>query len=153
MRKISWSRLYRSSYGGALLFNAAAFILLFVCGVRPFARYLSGSDAVADVTAYMWRTIDWCYIFYAASTQIATILLATRPPWYLYQSLASKFLYVLPCAIVCQAANLDADNAWTYHRLVFGGSLAFSFLDMPVVVALWAWILHNGRAKLDVFRA
>ncbi|KAL1895874.1 hypothetical protein Sste5346_004971 [Sporothrix stenoceras] len=141
------------SLGLALTVEVPLAIILSVCGARPFARYLSGSDAVADVTAYMWRTIDWCYIFYAASTQIATILLATRPPWYLYQSLASNLLYVLPWAIACQAAHLDADNAWTYHRFVFGGSLVFSFLDVSVVIALWVWILHSGRAKLDVFRS
>jgi len=70
------------------------FLALF--GARPFARYLSGSNTVAKITAHMWQTIDWCYIFYAMSTQLATILLATRLRWYLYQSLASNFLYVLP---------------------------------------------------------
>lgn len=142
-----------TSLGLALTVEVPLAIVLSVCGARPFARYLSGSDAVADVTAYMWQTIDWCYIFYAASTQIATILLATRPPWYLYQSLASNLLYVLPWAIVCQTAHLDAGNAWTYHRFVFGGSLVFSFLTVSVVVALWVWRLHSGRARLGVFRA
>jgi Na+-driven multidrug efflux pump len=141
------------STGLALIVEVPLAIVLSVCGARPFARYLSGSDTVANVTAYMWRTIDWCYIFYAVSTQLATILLATRPPWYLYQSLASNLLYVLPWVIVCQAAHLDADNAWTYHRFVFGGSLVFSFLTVSTVVALWVWRLHSARAKLDVFRA
>ncbi|ELQ32363.1 hypothetical protein OOU_Y34scaffold01179g4 [Pyricularia oryzae Y34] len=91
----------------ALVFLAIAFaievpvcLLLTYCGARPFARYLSGSDEVADVTAMMWRTIDWCYIFYAMSTMLATILLATRPRWYLLQSLVSNMLYVLPWAIL-----------------------------------------------------
>ncbi|KAI6614972.1 hypothetical protein MCOR14_011335 [Pyricularia oryzae] len=64
----------------ALVFLAIAFaievpvcLLLTYCGARPFARYLSGSNEVADVTAMMWRTIDWCYIFYAMSTMLATI--------------------------------------------------------------------------------
>ena len=65
-------------------------IYLSLRGARPFALYLSGSPAVAKITARMWRTLDWCYIFYALSTQLATILLATRPRWYLYQSLVSN---------------------------------------------------------------
>lgn len=48
-------------------------------GARRFAFYLSESHTVSEITAKMWRTIDWCYIFYALSTQLAAILLATRP--------------------------------------------------------------------------
>lgn len=127
-------------------------IALSLRGARSFARYLSDSDEVAEVTAYMWRTIDWCYIFYAASTQLATVVLATRPKWYLYQSLASNLLYVLPWAVVCQVGKLDTGNAWTYHSLVFGGSLVFSFVDILVVDGLWVWSLMTGRAKLERVR-
>ncbi|KAK8151091.1 hypothetical protein BC567DRAFT_171061 [Phyllosticta citribraziliensis] len=140
------------SLGLALAVEVPLCIFLSTHGAAPFARYLSGSSAVAAVTARMWRTIDWCYVFYAASTMLVTVLLATRPRWYLYQSLASNLLYVLPWAVVCQAAHLDADVAWTYHRLVFGGSLVFSFVDVLVVDALWAWALLNGKMRLDVFR-
>jgi Na+-driven multidrug efflux pump len=128
-------------------------LFLSFLGARPFARYLSGSDEVADITAMMWRTIDWCYIFYAMSTQLATVLLATRPKWYLWQSLVSNIFYVLPWAIVCQAANLNPDKAWTYHSLVFGGSLVFSFVDILVVDSLWVWTLMTGRMKLETFRS
>jgi hypothetical protein len=96
-------------------------------GTRPFARYLSGSDAVARITQKMWRTIDWCYVLYVVSTQLAAILLSTRPLWYLYQSLASDVLYVLPWAIICEVKKLDAGYAWTFHSRLFGGSLVFSF--------------------------
>ncbi|KAK4099285.1 hypothetical protein N658DRAFT_487696 [Parathielavia hyrcaniae] len=136
----------------ALLVEVPLAIFLSLWGARSFARYLGGSDEVADVTAYMWRTIDWCYIFYAASTQLAAVLLATRPKWYLYQSLVSNLLYVLPWAIVCQVRNLDAGNAWTYHSLVFGGSLVFIFVDVLLVDAAWVWTLVTGRARLEVFR-
>ncbi|KAL2751838.1 hypothetical protein ACRALDRAFT_2045087 [Sodiomyces alcalophilus JCM 7366] len=119
---------------------------------RPFARYLGGSDEVADVAAHMWRSIDWCYIFYAVSTQLATVLLATRPRWYLWQSLASNVLYVLPWAIVCQTVRLDPGRAWTYHSLVFGGSLVFGFGAVVVVCGAWVWALMKGRMKLEVFR-
>ncbi|KAL8696795.1 MAG: hypothetical protein Q9224_002616 [Gallowayella concinna] len=136
----------------ALIVEVPLCIFLAVFGCRPFAFYLSGSDAVADITAHMWRTIDWCYIFYAVSQQLAAILLATRPRWYLYQSLLSNLLYVLPWAIVCQATNLNAGDAWTYHSVVFGGSLVFSFFAVSMVVALWAWKLTKGGMRLDIFR-
>ncbi|KAI1490501.1 hypothetical protein F5X96DRAFT_679036 [Biscogniauxia mediterranea] len=136
----------------ALVVEIPLAIFLSIWGTRPFAYFLSESDDVADVTAYMWRTIDWCYMFYAVSTQLATILLATRPKWYLYQSLASNLLYVLPWAVVCQVKNLDQNNAWTYHSLVFGGSLVFSFISILVVDILWAWSLVTGRARLEAFR-
>jgi Na+-driven multidrug efflux pump len=123
------------------------FLALFSC--RPFAYYLSNSDKVADIAAHMWRTIDWCYIFYATSTQLAAILLATRPKWYLYQSLVSNLMYVLPWAIVCQVSKLDAGDAWTYHSVVFGGSLVFSFFDILIVDCIWAWTLLRGRVSLE----
>lgn len=141
------------SLGLALLFEVPLAIFLSRLGARPFAYYLSESGPVADVTARMWRSIDWCYVFYAASTMLATVLLATRPRWYLYQSLASNVLYVLPWAVACQVKQLGADHAWTYHSLVFGGSLVFSFLDIVVVDGLWAWRLSRGRANLEPFRS
>lgn len=136
----------------ALVVEIPLCILLSTVGAYPYALWLSNSPAVAKITARMWRTIDWCYIFYAISTQLATILLATRPRWYLYQSLASNLLYVLPWAIVCQTANLNKNDAWTYHSLVFGGSLVFSFFDIVGVVGLWAWTLVKGKAELEIFR-
>lgn len=136
----------------ALIFEVPVCLFLTFFGARPFARYLSGSDEVADVTAMMWRSIDWCYIFYAMSTMLATVLLATRPRWYLWQSLASNLLYVLPWAIACQTATLSADRAWAYHNFVFGGSLVFSFVDICVVDGLWVWTLMTGRMRLEVFR-
>lgn len=100
----------------------------------------------------MWRTIDWCYILYALSTQFATILLATRPKWYLFQSLLSNLLYVLPWAIVCQVIDLSEDDAWTYHSLVFGGSLVFSFFAILIVDLAWLWRLSKGRMRIEVWR-
>ncbi|UNI18613.1 hypothetical protein JDV02_004868 [Purpureocillium takamizusanense] len=140
------------SVGLALAFEIPLCVGLSAAGSRAFARYLSGSDAVAKVTEHMWRSLDWCYVLYAVSTQLAAILLATRPKWYLWQSLASNILYVLPWAIVCQAVRLDEGNAWTYHALVFGGSLVFSFICVPVVVGLWGWLLWSGRTRLPPLR-
>ncbi|KAK9774854.1 putative Polysaccharide biosynthesis protein C-terminal domain-containing protein [Seiridium cardinale] len=84
----------------ALTVEVLLAIFLSLFGTRPSALYLTGLADVADVTAYMWRSIDWCYDFYAVSTQLAAILLATRPKWYLYQSLVSNLVYVLPWAAV-----------------------------------------------------
>ncbi|CAL8577150.1 hypothetical protein XPA_002995 [Xanthoria parietina] len=136
----------------ALIVEVPLCIFLAVFGCRPFAYYLSNSDAVADITAHMWQTIDWCYMFYAVSTQLAAILLATRPRWFLYQSLLSNVLYVLPWAIVCQVTDLNASDAWTYHSVVFGGSLVFNFVCVATVVALWTRKLLTGKMRLDVFR-
>ena len=47
---------------------------------------------------------------------------------------------------------MDEGNAWTYHSLVSGGSLVFSFADAVVVDALWVWTLMTGRAMLERFR-
>ena len=96
----------------------------------------------------MWRSIDWCYIFYAVSTQLASILLATIPRWYLYQSLASNLLWVLPWAIAITKIGMNADNAWHYHSIIFGGSLVVSFLIIVTVDLLWGWRLLKGKMTL-----
>jgi hypothetical protein len=123
-------------------------IMSFV-GAESFARYLSGSDEVSRITARMWRTIDWCYIMYGVSTQLAAILVSTRPTWYLYQSLASNILYVLPWAIACQVVDLSVGDAWTYHSLVFGGSLVFSFFTIIAVDGVWAFRLVRGKMAMN----
>jgi len=117
-------------------------------GASRFAYFISESEAVAQITETMWQTIDWCYIFYALSTQLATILLATRPRWYLYQSLISNICWVLPWAIVVTQIGITPDDAWKYHSIVFGGSLVFSFLDIVIVDFIWAWTLVKGRMSL-----
>jgi Na+-driven multidrug efflux pump len=124
-------------------------LLMSFLGAKPFARYLSGSEEVSTIAARMWRTIDWCYILYGVSTQLAAILVSTRPKWYLYQSLASNILYVLPWAIACQVVKLNAGDAWTYHSLVFGGSLVFSFFTIVAVVGVWAVRLRRGKMRVS----
>lgn len=154
----SWTELFgitRPAFKSLILvvvFEVPICIVLSHTGAWSFAHYLSGSDEVAAVTARMWKSLDWCYIFYAMSTQLATILVATRPKWFLYQSLASNLLYVLPWAIVCETAGLEKDNAWSYHKYVFGGSLVFSFVCVVVINVIWAWTLTRGRVKLETFR-
>ncbi|RMX81113.1 hypothetical protein D0869_07054 [Hortaea werneckii] len=129
----------------ALAVEVPICLFLSFYGARRFAHYITGSGEVAWITAKMWRTIDWCYIFYDLSTQLATILLATRPRWYLYQSLVSNICWVLPWAIAVTKIGITPDDAWTYHSIVFGGSLVFSFFDILLVDGVWAWCLAKGR--------
>ncbi|KAF1811437.1 hypothetical protein P152DRAFT_467094 [Eremomyces bilateralis CBS 781.70] len=131
----------------ALVVEVPVCVFLSVWGAKGFARCLSGDEEVAAITERMWRTIDWCYVMYAVSTQLAAVLLATRPLWYLYQSLVSNLLYVLPWAIVCQVVKLDPRNEWTYHSLVFGGSLVFSFVDILIVDGLWLGYRYLSSAR------
>jgi len=115
---------------------------------RPFARYLSDSDAVAAITAKMWRSIDWCYIMYGTETQLAAILLATRPKWYLINSVIVNIVWTLPWATALQVGiPITEETAWKYHSLVFGGSLVASFLVTIVTVAIWAIWLLRGKVK------
>lgn len=97
----------------------------------------------------MWKTIDWCYIFYALDTQIAAILLATTTRWYLIQSLGSNLLWMLPWAIVVSKINMTPDNAWHYDSIIFGGALVFDFFNVVLVLGVWAWLLMRGRISLS----
>ncbi|KAI7488684.1 hypothetical protein KC351_g1839 [Hortaea werneckii] len=99
------------SCGVALAVEVPICLFLSFHGARRFAHYITGSGEVARITAKMWRTTDWCYIFYALSTQLATILLATRPRWYLYQSLVSNIFWVLPWAIAVTKIGITPDDA------------------------------------------
>ncbi|KAF9524154.1 hypothetical protein CPB83DRAFT_861703 [Crepidotus variabilis] len=131
----------------SLIVEVPLCIFMSFWAVKPFAKYLSGSDVVATITSHMWRTIDWCYICYAVSTQLATILLATKPRWYLYQSLVSNLGYCLPWAIAITKIGITPDTAWKYHAYIFGGSLVVSLVITTVVVALWCQRVAAGRMK------
>ena len=43
---------------------------------------------------------------------------------------------------------MDENNAWTYHSIIFGGSLVFSFFNVAFFVSIWAWRLSRGLIKL-----
>ncbi|KAF2501886.1 hypothetical protein BU16DRAFT_211451 [Lophium mytilinum] len=117
-------------------------------GMKEFAFYLSNSDEVAQITRTMWRNIDWCYIFYAIDYQLAAILLATVPRWYLYQSLGSNFLWMLPWAIVVTVVRMSQTEAWKFYSIIFGGSLVFSCLNVALVLGLWIMRLMQGKIRL-----
>lgn len=93
------------------------------------------------------KTIDWCYIFYALAYQLSAILLATTPRWYLYQALGSNLFWVLPWAITVSKININVDNAWKYHSIIFGGSLVFDFFVVVPVLGFWAWRLMRGQIR------
>jgi Na+-driven multidrug efflux pump len=131
-----------------LLIEVPLCLIMSFVGAKPFAYYLSGSEEVSRIAARMWRTVDWCYILYGVTAQLSAILVATRPKWYFYQSLATNLLYVLPWAIVCQVVKLNAGDAWTYHSLVFGGSMVFGFFAVVAMDAAWFLRLKKGKMGL-----
>ncbi|KAJ5555269.1 hypothetical protein N7461_003739 [Penicillium sp. DV-2018c] len=132
----------------ALVFETIMCIALSIRGIESFAHYLSGSTVVATITQTMWKNIDWTYIFYGLNTQIAAILLATSPRWFLYQSIASNFLWDLPWAIVVTVTSLPKALAWTYYAIIFGGALVFSFIIVNSTAALWAYRLMQGKIRV-----
>ena len=125
-------------------------------GSASLAKSLVNSQPGHSTPMHTWNVLlppfpnsSRCYILYGLSIQFVAILVATRTSWYLAQYLISNMLYVLPWAIVCQVVHLNPENAWTYHSLVFGGSLVFSFVEILVVVLFWAWGLFKGKLRLD----
>jgi hypothetical protein len=152
----------------ALAVEVPLCIFLSLWGIKEFAYYLSNSDPVAEITQKMWKvqfpsisfyylyspsdlglqTIDWCYIFYALNYQLAAILLATVPHWYLYQALGSNLLWMLPWAIAVTRICMTAENAWSYDSIIFGGALVFDFFNVSLVCCLWAWQLKKGKIPL-----
>ncbi|CAG8400547.1 unnamed protein product [Penicillium salamii] len=131
-----------------LVFETVTCVVLSLRGIEAFARYLSGSNAVAKITQTMWKSIDWTYIFYGVNCQLAAILLATSPRWYLYQSLGSSFLWMLPWAIVVTTLSLPTASAWTYYAIIFGGALVFDSGCVCFTLTVWACRLLRGKIGL-----
>lgn len=121
----------------ALCVEVPLCLFMSLWGIEPFARYLSQSSSVAAITKHMWRTIDWCYVFYGANARLASILLATKVGMYLAQSLASNLLWVLPWAIVAQVHGLKTGDPWKWYAIVLGGSMVFSTVVLIVVLTWW----------------
>ncbi|KAF8441104.1 hypothetical protein BDZ91DRAFT_670961 [Kalaharituber pfeilii] len=114
--------------------------------IQPFAYYISASDDVAVVVKKMWRTIDWCYIFYGVSTQLSAILIATRPGMYWWKSFISNLIWDFPWAIaVSRIPGINENNAWKWHAIIFGGSLVQGFFVTVAMVGLWGWLLRRGK--------
>ncbi|KAE8383753.1 hypothetical protein BDV26DRAFT_250731 [Aspergillus bertholletiae] len=136
----------------ALVFEVIMCIALSIRGIRGFAYYLSGSTVVAQITQRIWKQIDWTYIFYGVNYQLAAILLACSPRWYLYQALGSNFLWMLPWAIFATVMTVSQSSAWTYYAIIFGGALVFDFINVSIVLAIWALRLSWGRVELGPSR-
>ncbi|KAI9763084.1 MAG: hypothetical protein M1840_000931 [Geoglossum simile] len=132
----------------SLLVEVPLCIFLSLWGMNGFAFYLSRSTAVAKIATKMWKTIDWCYIFFALNYQIAAILLATSPRWFLYQALGSNFLWILPWAIVVTEVRMSAEEAWKFVAIIFGGALVFDFFNVSAVCVCWAWRLMKGKVRV-----
>ncbi|KAH8793271.1 hypothetical protein BGZ57DRAFT_938170 [Hyaloscypha finlandica] len=132
----------------ALALEVPICILLSIWGIKQFAFYLSESEPVALITQHMWKTIDWCYIFYAVNYQIAAIVIATTTRWFLIQALGSNLLWMLPWAIAVTRIGMTPENAWSYHSIIFGGALVFDFFNVSLVVGIWAWYLMKGKISL-----
>lgn len=98
------------------------------------------------------KTIDWTYIFYGLSYQLAAILLATAPRWYLYQALGSNLLWILPWAIVVTKISVPESTAWMYYAVIFGGALVFDFFDVAITVLIWAFRLRNSKIRVGVIQ-
>ncbi len=43
---------------------------------------------------------------------------------------------------------MNPNNAWHYDSIIFGGALVFDFVNVTLVVGLWAWMLNKGRVRL-----
>lgn len=150
----SWKeikRISRPAINSALVSLAVEIpicIFLSLWGMKEFAFYISNSERVADITKKMWQNIDWCYIFYALNYQLSSILLATVPRWFLYQSLWSNMLWSFPWAIVVTVMKFKEDQAWTFYSVIFGGANVFSFIVVGIVLGAWVWRLHNGMIRV-----
>ncbi|TVY45942.1 hypothetical protein LOCC1_G002756 [Lachnellula occidentalis] len=140
------SQAWASSSTG-LAIEIFIFFLLF-WAVKDFAYYLSQSHNVAEIVQHMWRTVDWCYMFYAISYQLAAILIATTPRFFFAQGLVTSVLWLLPWAIACSKIKLTEQNAWTYHGVAFGGVLIADFFTTIATCVLWAWMLYRDRVSL-----
>jgi hypothetical protein len=55
---------------------------------------------------------------------------------------------MLPWAIVVTTVSIPTSSAWTYYAIIFGGSLVFSFLDVGLVVTIWAYRLMRGKVNM-----
>ncbi|KAJ5369930.1 uncharacterized protein N7496_006022 [Penicillium cataractarum] len=132
-----------------LVYEVVLFASLSVQGVQLFAYYLSGSRTVAKATQEMWKVVDWTYIFYGLSYQLAAVLLATSPRWYLYQALCSNIFWMLPWAIFVTKITLPQSSTWTYYAIIFGGANVFDFFDVSLITMAWLYRLVKGKVKIN----
>jgi hypothetical protein len=85
--------------------------------------------------------------FYALNYQLAAILLAMSPRWYLYQSLGFNFLWMLPWAIVVTKISIAKSTEWTYYAIIFGEALIFDCLDVGISADLGDQVAEIEKRK------
>lgn len=134
----------------AFAFEIVNGLAIFAISAKPYLDWRSASHAMSSVTGYMRESIGWVYIFYAFSTQLATILLATRPSWYLYQSLIVTVLYTFPLVLI-QKYSLSASQG--FYNSVEAGQLVLGFLLVVAFDVLWAWSLSRGKMRLGAIQS
>lgn len=122
-------------------------LLLSMYFIRPYAYFISRSDAVSDLVTHFWRTVDWCYIIYGMAAQISTILLATKPHMYWYKSFMTVVLWDLPWAVAVNRASLNEETAWGWHSWIFGGGVVWMGIVTGLWVVGWWWALRRGILK------
>ncbi|KAJ6003681.1 hypothetical protein N7522_006373 [Penicillium canescens] len=131
----------------ALFFETVLFASLSARGISAFAFYLSRSADVARTAQTMWKVVDWTYIFYGLGYQLAAVLLAASPRWYLYRAVGSNFLWMLPWAIVVTKCSFPDSSSWRYYAIIFGGANVFDFLIVGATLLLWLYRLGQGKVK------
>ena len=56
----------------------------------------------------------------------------------------------VPWAVAVTRIGITPETAWTYHFIIFGVSLVFSFFVVTCVLPVAALRLHKGAIKLQV---
>ncbi|KAF8428542.1 hypothetical protein EV426DRAFT_275687 [Tirmania nivea] len=123
-------------------------LLMSMYFIRPYAYFISHSDAVSDLVTHFWRTIDWCYIIYGIATQLSTILLATKPHMYWCKSFMTVALWDLPWALAVSRVALDKETGWRWHGWIFGGGAVWMGVVTGMWVVGWWWALRRGLLKV-----
>jgi len=127
-----------------LIVEALLALILSLWVAQPFAFYLSNSDPVADLATKMFRSLDWCYILFTLSMPLTAILLATRFDVWFINALIPNIIWVLPWCIVSESISFDLNNAWTYHSVIFGGSLVVGFVVVLISLYCWVCVVKTG---------
>ncbi|KAJ3156904.1 hypothetical protein HDU86_003439 [Geranomyces michiganensis] len=136
------------SFGLTFIVELALALLMSFVLIKPFARYLSSSESVAELTTTLFHQLDWCYVLFTLQLQLVAILLATRLDIWFVTALTTNILWVLPWCIALQVGAVPEDRAWWFYGFIFGGGLVFDFGVVLVALAFWRWaVQRNWRVK------
>ncbi|KAI8917535.1 hypothetical protein DFJ77DRAFT_488310 [Powellomyces hirtus] len=130
-----------------LIIEAVLALLMSFVLIKPFAQYLSGDAAVAELTTRMFKQLDWCYVLFTVHLQLGAILLATRLDIWFVTALSSNILWVLPWCIALAVGAVSVDRAWYFYGIIFGGGLVLNFFVVSAGVGFW-WFAVPRNWKL-----